>query len=120
MSVFVLIKAVKSEGFCGLAVVAAAFGDVQVTGVLDGRDHGRADGGQVDGLAASPAGRGVFAERHVRRWWCASAGDLDGLAGVRKLQLTDVDGLQGAGLDAAVAGAAGDAAGRYLPPGQGP
>ena len=48
------------------------------------------------------------------------AGDLDGLAGVREVQAADVGGLQGAGLGAAVPGLAGDAAGRYLPPGQGP
>ena len=48
------------------------------------------------------------------------AGDLDGLAGVREVQAADVGGLQGPGLGAAVPGLAGDAAGRYLPPGQGP
>ena len=47
-------------------------------------------------------------------------GDLDGLAGVGKVQAADVRGLQGAGLNAAVPGLAGGAAGRYLPPGQGP
>ena len=47
------------------------------------------------------------------------AGDLDGLAGVREVQAADVGGLQGAGLDAAVPGVAGGAAGRHLPPGQG-
>ena len=65
MSVPVLIEAVESEGFGGSGVVAAAFGDVQVAGVFDGRDDGGADGGQVGGPAAGPAGRGVFAERHV-------------------------------------------------------
>src|SRR6266571_8311180 len=65
MSSSVLIEPVKAEGFGWGGVVAAAFGDVQVAGVFDGRDDGRADGGQVDGPAASPAGRGVFAERHV-------------------------------------------------------
>jgi hypothetical protein len=34
MSVPVLIEAVESEGFGGSAVVASAFGDVQVAGVL--------------------------------------------------------------------------------------
>ena len=34
----VLIEAVESEGFGGGGVVAAAFGDVQVAGVFDGRD----------------------------------------------------------------------------------
>jgi hypothetical protein len=46
-------------------VVAAAFGDVQVAGVFDGRDDGGADGGQVDGAAAGGAGRGVLGECHV-------------------------------------------------------
>lgn len=43
----------------------------------------------------------------------------DGLAGVREVQAAGVGGLQGAGLGAAVPGAAGGAGGRYLPPGQG-
>ena len=148
MSVSVLIEAVESEGFGGGGVVAAAFGDVQVAGVFDGRDDGSPDGGQVGGPAAGPAGRGIFAERHVadvvvrldgpvladqagqilRGGVSAGqagdgvdglagdlagggvlppAGDLDGLAGVREVQAADVDGLQGAGLDAAVAGARG-------------
>jgi hypothetical protein len=38
---------------------------------------------------------------------------------VREVQAADVSGLQGAGLDAAVPGVAGGAAGGYLPPGQG-
>jgi hypothetical protein len=42
-------------------VIAAAFGDEQVVGVLDGRD----DGGQVGGPAPSPAGGGVLAECQV-------------------------------------------------------
>ena len=49
MSVGVLIEAVEAEGFGGGGVVAAAFRDVQVAGVFDGRDDGGADGGQVDG-----------------------------------------------------------------------
>src|SRR5260221_14434444 len=65
MSASVLIKAVEVEGFGGGGVVAAAFGDVQVAGVFDGRDDGGADGGQVGGPAAGAAGRGVFAESHV-------------------------------------------------------
>jgi hypothetical protein len=65
MSVVVLIEAVEAESLGGGGVVAAAFGDVQVAGVLDGRDDGGADGGQVDGPAAGPAGGGVFAERQV-------------------------------------------------------
>ena len=67
MSVSVLIEAVESEGFGGSAVVASAFGDVQVAGVFDGRDDGGADGGQVGRPAAGPAGRDIFAERHVGR-----------------------------------------------------
>src|SRR5260221_13857189 len=65
MCASVLIKAVEVEGFGGGGVVAAAFGDVQVAGVFDGRDDGSADGGQVGGPAAGAAGRGVFAESHV-------------------------------------------------------
>src|SRR5258708_22542632 len=72
MSASVLIKAVEVEGFGGGGVVAAAFGDVQVAGVFDGRDDGGADGGQVGGPAAGAAGRGVFAESHVTDvlWGC--------------------------------------------------
>jgi hypothetical protein len=44
-----LIEAVKVEGFGGGGMVAAAFGDVQVADVFDGRDDGGADGGQVGG-----------------------------------------------------------------------
>ena len=65
MSASVLIEAVEAEGFGGGGVIAAAFGDVQVAGVLDGRGDGGADGSQVDGPAAGPAGGSVFAERHV-------------------------------------------------------
>src|SRR5450631_4179589 len=65
MSASVLIEAVEAEGFGGGGVVAPSFGDVQVAGVLDGRDDGGADGGQVGGAAAGAAGRGVFAESHV-------------------------------------------------------
>ena len=65
MSAFALIEAVKAEGLGQGGVVAAAFGDVQVARVFDGRDDGSPDGGQVGGPAAGPAGRGVFAESHV-------------------------------------------------------
>src|SRR6266567_6244730 len=65
MSHFCLIEAVEVEGFGGGGVIAPAFGDVQVAGVLDGRDDGGADGGQVNGPAAGPAGGGVFTERRV-------------------------------------------------------
>src|SRR5580704_17316908 len=65
MSVPVLIEAVESEGFGGGAVVASAFGDVQVAGVFDGRDDGGPDGGQVGGPAAGPAGSSVLSECHV-------------------------------------------------------
>jgi len=41
MSASVLIESVKAEGFGGGGVVASAFGDVQVTGILDGRDAAR-------------------------------------------------------------------------------
>src|SRR5436305_6273728 len=66
-------------------------------------------GDGVDGLAGGLAGAGVL----------PPAGDLDGLAGAGEVQAVDMGGLEGAGLDAAVPGAAGGAAGRYLPPGQG-
>src|SRR4029077_16835333 len=65
MSVPVLIEAVESEGFGGRAVVASAFGEVQVAGVFDGRDDGSPDGGQVGRPAAGTAVRGIFAEGHV-------------------------------------------------------
>ena len=72
MSASVLIEAVEAEGFGGGGMVAAAFGDVQVACVFEGRDDGSADGGQVGGPAAGTAGRGVLAEAHVTVWWCAS------------------------------------------------
>src|SRR5947209_11812918 len=65
MSVSVLVEAVEAEGFGGGGVVAAAFGDVQVAGVFDSTDDGRADGGQVVGPAPGAAGGGVFTERRV-------------------------------------------------------
>src|SRR5450755_4589335 len=65
MSASVLIEAVEVEGFGGGGVVAAAFGDVQVAGVFDGRDDRGADGGQVDGAVAGAAGCGVLGECHV-------------------------------------------------------
>src|ERR1700730_8381557 len=65
MSHFRLIKAVEMEGLGGSGVIAPAFRDVQVAGVLDGRDDRSADGSQVGGPAAGPAGGGVFAERRV-------------------------------------------------------
>ena len=139
MSHFCLIEAVEVEGFGDGGVIAAAFGDVQVAGVFDGRDDGGADGGQAGGPAAGAAGGGVFAERRVPyvvmcldgpvladqagqvlrggvragetgdgvdglaggpagSGVLPSAGDLDGLAGVREVQAADVGGLQGPGL----------------------
>ena len=65
MSHFSLIKSVQMEGLGGGRVVAPAFGDVQVTGVFDGRGDRGADGGQVSGPAAGPAGRGIFAEGDI-------------------------------------------------------
>jgi hypothetical protein len=53
------------EGLGGGRVVAPAFGDVQVTGVLDGRDDRGADGGQVGWPAAGPASGGIFAESDI-------------------------------------------------------
>ena len=52
MSVSVLIEAVEAEGFGRGGVVAAAFGDVQVAAVFEGRDDGSADRGQVGCPAA--------------------------------------------------------------------
>src|SRR5689334_4847298 len=65
MSVSVLIEAVEAEGFGRSGVVAPAFGDVQVAGVLEGRGDGRPDGGQVGRPVAGAAGGGVFPERKV-------------------------------------------------------
>jgi hypothetical protein len=65
MSHFWLIKAVETEGLGGGGVIAPAFGNVQVAGVFDSRDDRGADGGQVGGPAACPAGGGVFAERCI-------------------------------------------------------
>jgi hypothetical protein len=65
-------------------------------------------GDGVDGLAGDLARGGVL----------PPAGDLDGLAGRREVQVFDMGALEGAGLEAAVPGVAGQAAGRDLPPGQ--
>jgi hypothetical protein len=65
MSVSVLIEAVEAEGFGGGGVVASAFGDVQVAGVLEGRGDGGSDGGQVGRPAACAAGGGIFPESKV-------------------------------------------------------
>src|SRR5579859_1459933 len=65
MSASVLIETVETEGFGWGGVVAAAFGDVQVAGVFEGRDDGRPDGRQVGGSAASAAAGGIFPERKV-------------------------------------------------------
>ena len=73
-----------------------------------GVDAGQAGDG-VDGLARDLAGGDLL----------PPAGDLDGLAGAGELQLTDVRGLQGPGLGAAVPGLAGAAATGYIPPGKG-
>ena len=55
----------EAEGFGRCGVVAAAFGDVQVAGVFEGRGDGGADGGQADRPAAGAAGGGIFPERKV-------------------------------------------------------
>src|SRR5690349_18786291 len=65
MSASVLIEAVEAESLGGGCVVAPAFGDVQVAGVLEGRDHSGADGGQVGRPAGGATGGGIFAEAHV-------------------------------------------------------
>jgi len=78
-------------------VLADQPGQVRRGGVSAGQA-----GDGVGGLVGDLAGGGVL----------PSAGDLDGLAGVREAQAADVGGLKGAGLDTAVTGLAGDAAGR--------
>jgi hypothetical protein len=60
-----LVEAVEAEGLGRGGMVAAAFGDVQVAGVLEGRDDGGADRGQVGRPASGPAGGGVFTETQV-------------------------------------------------------
>ena len=72
MSLLSLIEAVKAEGFGRGGVVSAAFGDVQVAGVFDGRDDGGADGGQV--YAPFPVRLVEVSSPKVtsRTWWCAS------------------------------------------------
>jgi hypothetical protein len=77
--------------------------------VLPGGAGAGEAGDGVGGLAGGLAGGGVL----------PPAGDLDGLPGVGEVQVADVAGLEGAGLEAAVPGAAGRAGDRYLPPGQG-
>src|ERR1017187_4971608 len=78
--------------------------------------------GQVlcGGAGAGQAGDGVdgFAGGLASGNVLPPAGDLDGLAGAGEVQAVDVGGLEGAGLETAVAGVAGKAAGRELPPGQ--
>jgi hypothetical protein len=83
MSHFWLIKAVEAEGLGGGGVVAAALGDVQVAGVLDGRDDGGADGGQVGGPVAGPAGGGVLAERGVPSVLSGCKTDIKGVIAKR-------------------------------------
>jgi len=46
---FVLIEAVEAEGFRRGGMAAPAFGDVRAASVLEDRDDGGADGGQVGG-----------------------------------------------------------------------
>src|SRR5439155_6128787 len=86
-------------------VLADQAGQVRRGGVRAGQA-----GDGVDRLPGDLAGGGVL----------PPSGDLDGLAGAGKVQAADVGGLQRAGLGAAVPGVAGDTAGWYLPPGQGP
>ena len=84
----------------------------QESGEVGGCGLGCGQGGEdVDGFAADPAGAGVL----------PPVGDLDGLSGVGKVDAepVDVDGLEGAGLGAAVSGLAGGGPGRDLLPGQG-
>jgi hypothetical protein len=100
----VRLAEVSSLNVVSLMVLADQAGQVRCVGVRAGQA-----GDGVDGLAGGRAAGGLL----------PPAGDLDGLAGAGEVQEADVGGLQGAGLGAAVPGVAGDAAGRYLPPGQG-
>ena len=95
------LEVVQAEAVLELAVVvldgpvlADEAGQVGRGGVGAGQA-----GDGADGLAGGLAGGGVL----------PPAGDLDGLAGVREVQVADVGGLQGAGLGAAVPGLAGGA-----------
>ena len=113
MSASVLIETVETEGFGWGGVVAASFGDVQVAGVFEGRDDGRADGCQVGGSAAGAAGGGIFPERKV----------TDVVMSLNRPLLADQAGqVAGGGLGAGQAGdgvdsLAGDlAGGDLLPP----
>ena len=113
MSASVLIEAVEAEGFGRGGVVAAAFGDVQVAGVFEGRGDGGADGGQVGGPAAGAAGGGIFPESKVADVVVSLDGPL----------LADQAGqVTGGGLGAGQAGdgvdglAGGPAGGGVLPP----
>ena len=65
MSHFWLIKSVEAEGLGRGGVVTPAFRNVQVAVILDDRDDGSADGGQVGGPVAGSAGGMVFAERRI-------------------------------------------------------
>jgi hypothetical protein len=56
---------VQVEGVGGGGVVASAFGDVEVAGVLDGVDDGGAQGREVDRSVAGTAGGMVLGERDV-------------------------------------------------------
>ena len=114
MSVPVLIEAVEPEGLGGSAVVASAFGDVQVAGVFDGRDDGSPDGGQVGRPAAGPAGRGVFMECHV----ADVVVRLDGPVLADKPGQVLRGGVSAGQAGDGIGGLAGDLAGRgVLPPG---
>ena len=123
MSASVLVEAVEVEGLGGGGVVAAAFGDVQVAGVFEGRGDGGADGGQVDGPRCRSGWRRHLAERRVPyvvmrldgplladqagqvRRGCVRAGQagdgVDGLAGGPAggvlAPAGDLDGLAGVG-----------------------
>src|SRR5690348_15473752 len=63
-------------------------------------------GDGVDGLAGGLTGAGVL----------PPAGDLDGLPGVREVQVADVGGLEGPGLGPAVPFLPGGGAAGHLPP----
>src|ERR1700750_2128415 len=113
MSASVLIEAVKAEGFGGGAVVAAAFGGGQVAGLLDGRDDGGADGGQVDRPAAGAGGRGIFAEGHVADMMVRLDGPVLADEAGQVLRGSVSAGQAGDGVDGLARGLAG---GGVLPP----
>jgi hypothetical protein len=102
-----LIEAVEAEGFGGGGVVTAAFGDVQVAGIL----YGRHDDGQEVGY--DPPGGGVLAECRVSYMvMCLDGPELVDQAGQVRRGVVRA-GQAGDGVDGLAGGLAG---GGVLPP----